>query len=233
MKKRTIALMLSVLAVLMLVGVGFATWVISQGASTDAQGNIVVDAVTDERVYVEIAKKSGEDDEIVFGHDKSSADPTDWLKNADDDKAENMSCIFVLTVKNREGELTDATTVTPTLQILRPATGEESEPQTVTLPQWVVAQAVAVNHVSTGTYELTVEFKWAAALNPDSSATEGLNPYIYFNGGTSKGTDRMAGLAINAEQHMENNADAALKVLSDIYAIPANTFYKLSVDVAK
>lgn len=60
MKKRTIALMLSVLAVMMLVGVGFATWVISQGDSKEVPGSLVVETVKDNRLNVSVtAVKSG------------------------------------------------------------------------------------------------------------------------------------------------------------------------------
>ena len=226
MKKRTIALMLSVLAVMMLVGVGFATWVISQGDSSSAQANIVVDTVTDERVYASAAVAPGSKDSFIFGYDDSDVPTYDWLSNDDDTKEQNLTVTFRVTVKDRENNPVDDATVVPTLQILKPGATPDADPVAVTLPDWIVTpvltQANIVNNHD-GTYDLTVTFAWAAALNNS-------NPYQYFNGGKSDGNDRLAGLD---PANYETNADAALKVLKDIEAVGADVYYKVTFAVSK
>lgn len=54
MKRKTLTLTLSILACLALIGVGFASWVISADTSTNATGSFIVDTVTDNRLVVEM-----------------------------------------------------------------------------------------------------------------------------------------------------------------------------------
>lgn len=239
MKKRTIALMLSVLAVMMLIGVGFASWVITQGASNEQSGNIVVDTVTDNRVYVSVELKDGENDDLIFGwKDSDPAVSNPWLSHGAAEMEENMSTTFLVHVTDREGNPSDATvegTLTLNLKTLKEEselTGEEvlgTATKDYALPQWVVQQEVAVTRISTGEYEVTISFKWADALKLDGSDEEGSNPYIYFNAGTSAGVDRLAGLSAP----VENNADAALRVLKDLEKIHSSSVYLLTIEVSK
>ena len=53
MKRKTLTLTLSILACLALIGVGFASWIISADTSTNATGSFIVDTVTDNRLVVE------------------------------------------------------------------------------------------------------------------------------------------------------------------------------------
>lgn len=112
MKKRTIALMLSVLAVMMLVGVGFATWVISQSQELSSEGNIIVDTVTDERLFARVSvdetERQGVND-IIFGWKKPAEDfDNPWLTNEAADKEQNMKVVLKLEV------FTDSAMQTPT-----------------------------------------------------------------------------------------------------------------------
>lgn len=54
MKRKTLTLTLSILACLALIGVGFASWIISADTSTNAKGSFIVDTVTDNRLVVEM-----------------------------------------------------------------------------------------------------------------------------------------------------------------------------------
>lgn len=54
MKRKTLTLTLSILACLALIGVGFASWIISAGATKNAEGSFIVDTVTDNRLVVEM-----------------------------------------------------------------------------------------------------------------------------------------------------------------------------------
>ena len=67
MKRKTLTLTLSILACLALIGVGFASWIISANTSTKAEGSFIVDTVTDNRLeatgrWITITKDSGENE---------------------------------------------------------------------------------------------------------------------------------------------------------------------------
>ena len=69
MKRKTLTLTLSILACLALIGVGFASWIISADTSTTAQGSFIVDTVTDNRLeatgrWITITKDSGENEVV-------------------------------------------------------------------------------------------------------------------------------------------------------------------------
>ena len=55
MKRKTLTLTLSILACLALIGVGFASWIISADAIKEAEGNIIVDTVTDKSYVISAA----------------------------------------------------------------------------------------------------------------------------------------------------------------------------------
>ena len=64
MKRKTLTLVLCLLTVMSLVGVGFASWVISADTSVEETGKIVVDTVTDNRLTLEVGTVANKD--IVF-----------------------------------------------------------------------------------------------------------------------------------------------------------------------
>lgn len=55
MKRKTLTMVLCLLTVLSVVGVGFASWIISADASDVTEGNIVVDTVTDNRLSLSVS----------------------------------------------------------------------------------------------------------------------------------------------------------------------------------
>ena len=94
MKKRIITLVLSVLAVVLLFGVGYASWVVSQGASSEQTGNILVETVKDERLDVSIVS-----DGKSFQFGAPTGATTGWLhEDGVDAVAENLVVKFTVTV---------------------------------------------------------------------------------------------------------------------------------------
>ena len=55
MKRKTLTLTLSILACLALIGVGFASWIISADATKNEKGNIIVDTVKDKSYVISAA----------------------------------------------------------------------------------------------------------------------------------------------------------------------------------
>ena len=104
MKRKSLTMILCLLTCLSLVGVGFASWVISSGDTEVATGNITVDAVSDQRFYfgnTETLKS------IHFGMANVEEISNAWLTNQSATK-ENLSATFEI-VLNSKAELDGAT----------------------------------------------------------------------------------------------------------------------------
>lgn len=233
MKKRTISLMLGILAVMMLVGVGFATWVISAGDGKTSNGTIQVDTVTDNRVYVEVSWVDGEN-QLRFVSNKETQTNA-WLTS--DNANENLSVTLKVVVKDRTGANTDAN-VTSEFSMSNAAfacfdnllvgpTGLATESVESGEPVYAkatIAPDTEANH-ETGVYYITIQFAWGSAFSVESAAP--VNPFDYFNGGDVDGNNRLAG------QSVETNGDAAKLVLNQLAAISENANFSLTVSVSK
>ena len=118
MKKKLLITVLSVVALLLLAGVGYATWVISQNASEEANGNIIVETVSDERLNVTVELEDPAVDSFVFGHPLDAEIPAagKWLSAKNGDPVVNLTVNFVVTItKNGGGEFESADDVDLTL----------------------------------------------------------------------------------------------------------------------
>ena len=80
MKRKTLTLILCLLTVMSLVGVGFASWVISAGDSETVGGNIVVDTVVDQRYTLVVTKPGDENIILAAPSEANTATATNkWL----------------------------------------------------------------------------------------------------------------------------------------------------------
>ena len=99
MKKRKLTLLISIFAVLAMISVGFAAWVITNNAEAEDQGNVRVDVVDDKRLGITAEIKN--DADVVFGaKEKNSAVQYNWLKYEDTNLNENLTIYVKLTVDN-------------------------------------------------------------------------------------------------------------------------------------
>lgn len=105
MKSKLTISIASILSVLVLVGVGFAAWVIiNPKVGANADGNIEVDTVTDNSydIKAEFVKTvDTTNGTIVFGKDDSTI-TTPWLTN--NEKAEKLTATLTLTAQNFKAE---------------------------------------------------------------------------------------------------------------------------------
>lgn len=106
MKSKLTISIASILSVLVLVGVGFAAWVIiNPKVGADADGNIEVDTVTDNSydIKAEFVKTADTTNgTIVFGKKDDTSITNPWLTNAD--KAEKLTATLTLTAQNFKAE---------------------------------------------------------------------------------------------------------------------------------
>lgn len=107
MKRKTLTLTLSLLACFALIGVGFASWVITSQKELNVQGNFVVEKVTDKRLNVttkwmnpsdDAYLEDGKNPDIVYG--KKTGGPN-WLTN--DGNEEALTAKLEVTVTKKDG----------------------------------------------------------------------------------------------------------------------------------
>lgn len=193
MKRKTLTLTLSILACLALIGVGFASWIISADTSANAEGSFIVDTVTDNRLvatgrWITITKDSGENEvvtsddnskKVSFGAPAKMENTKAWLTNDKNGTVEKLTVVYELTVKTK-GDSTAVTDLTST-----EITGSLS--CAATYEGYIVLPTAVVSEVGAGVYRLTLEFKWGSKFGD-------VNPYEYYNGKTY--TDELAQTAL-------------------------------------
>lgn len=182
MKRKTLTLTLSILACLALIGVGFASWIISANTSTTAQGSFIVDTVTDNRLeatgrWITITKDSGEN-EVVTSDDNSAKvsfgapatmDKTDaWLTNDKKGTTEKLTVVYELTVKTKGKEFVSNLSGDE-------ITGTVSCSDETYNPKYVALSRLTVTNKGNGIYYLQLDFDWGTDFG-------GKNPYVYYNG---------------------------------------------------
>lgn len=171
MKRKTLTLTLSILACLALIGVGFASWVISAGKSATATGNIVVDDVSDKRISLTYEWVEGKSS-IIYGWDENYVTKEkDWLKNNTVDKKADLDLTLKVTVKDGNNNLYDPESISATI------TADEA--YTTALGKGVVGALPTLTAVkeSTGVYNIVIVFTWGEHFG-------GNNPLAFYNDGT-------------------------------------------------
>lgn len=110
MKKKLSLTLISILSVVVLVGVGFAAWIITTPSVEQKQtGTITASGVTDAR-YKLTAEIAGEN--IVFGKPSGyTLDANDWFKPSDDMGVEKLTATLTLTLTDPDGNAWDDETV--------------------------------------------------------------------------------------------------------------------------
>ena len=105
MKKKFSLTLISILSVVVLVGVGFAAWIITTPNVQEEQtGTITASGVTDARYKLTAAITNGS---IVFGkpsgYDGNNSNNSDWFKPDKNVGAENLTATLTLTLTKPDG----------------------------------------------------------------------------------------------------------------------------------
>ena len=211
MKRKTMTLVLCLLAALALVSVGFASWVISVDANETVNGNIKVENVVDSRLKATITPSAPS---IVFGTPDTTAS-TGWLTNTSIGKQvlEVKFTIVVtegdkpytgkankITASYKEGVVTDDSDGTTVKQITPVADGTEGNYAKAVAAKYVTAMNLsAVTETSTqGTYEVTFSVGWGEAFG-------NTNPYTYYNALKVEDEAENAQVALNGMYNLLQN----------------------------
>ena len=218
MKSKLTISIASILSVLVLVGVGFAAWVIiNPNVGANADGNIEVDTVTDNSydIKAEFLKTSDTaNGTIVFGKKDDQSITKPWLTNTE--KAEKLTANLTLTAQNFKADSWTEISKKTLAGFAGLATGEKKyikfpvitgtdiTASKADAAQWSdVTVKIPLEKFkytkgeTTATYELTITFSWGEYFTDNGSI---VNPYVFYN-------------------HMDYSTDNAALANTDLTAI--------------
>lgn len=216
MKRKTLTLTLSILACLALIGVGFASWIISANTSTKAEGSFIVDTVAD-KTYVVSGEWLENKSSIIFGAPATMNAENPWLTNNSEGKTENLTVTYQLTVTY--GDKTKATGIANKITAL--VTAPENANYTAAVNGKLIIAPTNATVVEApegnGKYNITVTYQWGEHFG-------NVNPYTYYNAKTA--TDKLSG----TETTYMQDAKTSLETLSKI---EASVVFTLNINDAK
>ncbi len=216
MKRKTLTLTLSILACLALIGVGFASWIISANATKEAEGSFIVDTVNDKTYKVEGAWLNSQS-KITFGAPATMDAEDPWLTNNSEGKTENLTVTYQLTVTYGDG--TKATGIANKITAVVTAPADENYTAAVNGKLIIAPTNATVVEApeGNGKYNITVTYQWGEHFGK-------VNPYTYYN--LKNATDKLNG----SETTYMQDAKTSLDTLSKI---EASVVFTLNITVAK
>lgn len=201
MKRKTLTLVLCLLATFALASIGFASWIISNpDVSTEGTsvGDFQVYEAVDQSVGLEFSfdKNSLGETGFIFGKPADTSSVTSpWLTFSNDMAVEDLTVNMTLEVTNPEslaGDLTvyfyvakgSALETAISNNYIKCVNGDFAN-QTITVNSvetevYAVKITVSNSDVSDGTHDVTFEFAWGDAFKLDEA---NVNPYFYYNDG--------------------------------------------------
>lgn len=224
MKRKTLTLTLSLLVCFALIGVGYASWVITGATEASKQGNFVVDTVADKRLKVEM-EWIGNSAQIVYGQKGTGPD---WLTVDDNGKAEALTAQLKATVTKKDGSaFNDANDLNITTVI----SGNDTFTTAATngyvdaLPTDTEKSFEISDDKKTITITFTIEFGWGSKFNKK-------NPMQYFKEEDAKLRNASGYLLEGKEEELEELKDTALSYLQEIEKLSGTQFgFKLVINL--
>lgn len=168
MKRKTLTLAISVFALLAIISVGFASWVISRNDQTgDIEGSIQVDDVKDEGLgisyrWLNAAGEAVANPLIAYGvPTKTKPEVVKWLKN-ETATAENLTVVLEISVENQEALANKNVTVTFSVKN-KTTTFDEQNGKSFVLPFGTeITKTYTQENFTNGVLNVTLEFKWGS-----------------------------------------------------------------------
>lgn len=229
MKRKTLTLTICFLALISIVSIGFASWVISRPVADSFQaGSISAEAVNVDELSIELTWEGSTT--IHYGKPNPVGDYTyNWLSNTSD-LDENLSVTLEIKLDGNLSRIsglnltmfipeTAEATSGPKLTELSHAFGRAYESEYITLPKVTIGDSTVTYDVNSGfsidaglftesnsyTISVTFTFGWGTKFG-------GVNPLEHFNG----------------MPHTEDNENAAKTALEAIYELQGLS-YKVKV----
>lgn len=207
MKSKLTITVASILSVLVLVGVGFAAWVITNpNVKAEQTGNIEVDTVTDNsyEIKAEFVKTTDANNgTIVFGKTEDPSITNPWLTN--NEKTEKLTATLTLTAQNFQPASWNSIKTKTLIVSMKSVKGTSDgtgfgklvTDAYITYPtlsgKGITSGALAdwngtveinlddfthAENAETATYELTITFAWGSKFTSGSTV---VNPYTFYN----------------------------------------------------
>lgn len=216
MKRKTLTLTLSILACLALIGVGFASWIISADAAKKAEGSFIVDTVTDKSYKVE-GNWLGNQSKITFGAPATMNAVNPWLTNNSEGKTENLTVTYQLTVTYGDGSKAAGIANKITAVVTAPENANYTAAVNGKLIIAPTNATVEETGEGTGVYNITVTYQWGEHFGK-------VNPYTYYNAKTA--TDTLTDSTTTYMQDAKTSLDTLSKIESTVK-------FTLNITVAK
>lgn len=204
MKRKTMTLVLCLLAALALVSVGFASWVISADSEFTEGGSIVVDEVHDKRLTVETDVT--EDTKFVFGAPKTKEfTGTPWLSN--DGEEEVLEIVINVTIKKDSTNNISAENLHVTAEFTSDAFEVKYNEKSLLVKDGEppISAVTASEDGNTFKCSVTLKVNWGEAFG-------GKNPYNYYNGLSKKDNAENAKATLDYFNKNVNNKTFTLKL---------------------
>jgi hypothetical protein len=172
MKRRSLTLVVCLLATLSLASVGFAAWVISAGATEQLTGNILVEDVSDERL--QITELAMTNKNFIFGYGTQGTNS--WLKHDASDEAESLTSTitFKLSYKTDTKEVVTSGEGLNTTLTVKWDNATQTFLQGAVEKGYIKAVPTLTPSLSGKTYSVTVTFQWGELFNSE-------NPFKWYN----------------------------------------------------
>ena len=172
MKRRSLTLVVCLLATLSLASVGFAAWVISAGATEQLTGNILVEDVSDERL--QITELAMTNKNFIFGYGTKGTNS--WLKHDAGDEPESLTSIitFKLSYKTGTKEVITSGVDQNTTLTVKWDDATQTFLEDAVVKKYIQAVPALELSLSGETYSVTVTFQWGELFNSE-------NPFKWYN----------------------------------------------------
>ena len=169
MKRRSLTVLLCLLAIISLASVGFASWVISAGDTEEATGNIQVEEVTDRRLEItelkieNVAYGSENMPTFIFGAEDEKS--LSWLTNKTKEVL-SLTLSFKVVYKNDKKPVTDAV-----------ISVEFGANDSTVFGDWITIENEnpTATHKGEGVYECELTLDWGPSW-------DGKNPFTFYAG---------------------------------------------------
>lgn len=202
MKRKTLTLTLSILACLALIGVGFASWIISANAADKAEGSFIVDTVTDKTYKVEGSWLNNQS-KITFGAPATMNADNPWLTNDSEGKTENLTVTYQLKVTYGDGSKAAGIANKITAVVAAPENANYTAAVNGKLIIAPTNATVVETGEGTGVYNITVTYQWGEHFGK-------VNPYTYYNAKTA--TDTLTDSTTTYMQDAKTSLDTLSKI---------------------
>ena len=182
MNRRTLTIVVGILLTLSLIGVGFASWVITAGDTEEVSGNIQVETVTDKRLELSntkiVAYTQTEEGQVVeyknFIFGKGTKGTNSWL-DATEVEQEQLSATLTFNLKYKDGTqiVLSGENKNVTLSVSFDDDTQTLLDAAVTAGYIKAVPQLKVNG-SNGNYSVTITFEWGKLFNNQ-------NPFKWYN----------------------------------------------------